>query len=237
MESQLRLDILPQPDDSTCGPTCLQAVYRYYGQDLPLADVIASVPALEGGGTLAVLLACDALRRGYRATIYTYNLHVFDPTWFTSEVDLAERLRAQMALKDDARLRQASEAYLEFLRYGGRMRQRDLTSALIRRHLNKGTPILCGLSATYLYGQMREVGGDTLIDDDLRGVPQGHFVVLCGYRPEQRTVLVADPYQENPLAEGQLYEVSIDRVICAILLGVITYDANLLILEPKGKGE
>ena len=35
---------------------------------------------MEHGGTFAVFLACDALRKGYCATIYTYNLMVFDPT-------------------------------------------------------------------------------------------------------------------------------------------------------------
>ena len=37
--------------------------------------------------TLAVLLGCHALRRGYEATIYTFNLQVFDPTWFEEPTD------------------------------------------------------------------------------------------------------------------------------------------------------
>ena len=78
----LRLEILPQPDQFTCGPTCLQAVYRYFGDSVPLPKVIDEIPQLEDGGTLAVVMACHALARGYQATIYTYNVHVFDPTWF-----------------------------------------------------------------------------------------------------------------------------------------------------------
>jgi len=46
-------------------------------------------------------------------------------------------------------------------------------------------------------------------------------------------VLIADPLQKNPLAGVNQYIVSIDRVICAILLGIVTYDANLLIIEPR----
>ena len=57
MESRLHFDILPQPDPTTCGPTCLHAVYRYHGDEMPLARVIAETPALEEGGTLAVLLS------------------------------------------------------------------------------------------------------------------------------------------------------------------------------------
>ena len=66
----------------------------------------------------------------------------------------------------------------------------------------------------------------------MRGEPIGHFVILCGYDKEERTVLVADPLKSNPLSDSHQYLVNIDRVICSILLGIMTYDANLLIIEP-----
>jgi len=233
--AQLPFEILPQPDEITCGPTCLHALYSYYGDLLPLPQVIAEVPMLEGGGTLAVLLACHALRRGYRATIYTYKLQLFDPTWLTGPpAELPAKLRAQMAVKDDPRLHTASRAYLDFLALGGELRFEDLTTGLIRKYLNRGTPVITGLSATYLYHSPREFGPNADYDD-IRGEPSGHFVVLRGYDRQQRTVLVADPLASNPVGAGQRYEVSIDRVICAILLGVLTYDANLLIIRPAGQ--
>src|SRR3990172_12672308 len=114
MKSGLELEILPQPDDSTCGPTCLHAVYLYFGDRIPLQQVVDEVEPLVTGGTLAVNLACHALHRGYAATVYTYNLRVFDPTWFARpNVDLAERLRAQAAAKQDEELRAATDGYLE----------------------------------------------------------------------------------------------------------------------------
>lgn len=229
------VEILPQPDDSTCGPTCLHAVYRYHGLDLPLARVIEEVPALESSGTLAVFLAQHALRQGFDATIYTYNLHVFDPSWFDPPVDdLSARLRAQAREKpDDSRLQVATEAYLEFLRLGGEIRYEELTPELVRSHLRKGRPILTGLSATYLYGCPREIGTDRLRYDDIRGVPTGHFVVLTGYDPEEREVLIADPLRDNPLTGSQRYRLPMQRVLGAILLGVLTYDANFLVVEPR----
>src|SRR5436190_5878524 len=97
---------LPQPNETTCGPTCAHAIYRYWGANDPLEDVIARTRTLEHGGTLAVFLACDALREGYCATIYTYNVTVFDPTWFkTPGVDIDYRLTRQREVKDDQRLR------------------------------------------------------------------------------------------------------------------------------------
>jgi hypothetical protein len=230
--------IQPQPDDTTCGPTCLQAIYAYYGDPIPLGSVIQEVEALESRGTLAVLLAIHALERGYHATIYTYNLHVFDPSWFRpeAEVDLAEKLRAQAAVKDAPRLPFVTESYLRFLELGGRLRFRELTPELVRTQLRGGRPILTGLSATYLYQSPREIGDHQVLYDDLRGTPAGHFVVLCGYASESREVLVADPLLENPAFSPHLYRLPIHRVLGAILLGVLTHDANLLILTPGGGG-
>lgn len=231
----LPFTILPQPDDTTCGPTCLHAVYRYFNDELPLEEVIAGVPMLEGGGTLAVLLACHALQRGYRATIYTYKMQLFDPTWLLpGGPDIRERLQAQMRYKDDPRLQAATSGYLQFLDLGGKLRLEDLTIDLIRRYVKQGLPVITGLSATYLYRTPREYG-PRCDYDDVRGEPSGHFVVLCGYNRENRTIAVADPLLPNPAASGQFYDAAIERVLCAILLGVLTYDANLLIIQPRGE--
>jgi hypothetical protein len=231
---RLQLEILPQPDDFTCGPTCLHAVYRYFGDDVPLARVIDGVPKTPSGGTVDVHLANHALRSGYRATIYTYNLRIFDPSWFDGTVDIAERLRLQAGHKvtDWPFLGDLTDAYLEFIGAGGDLRYADLSAALLRRYLRRGVPVLTGLSSTYLYRRMRERDADDE-SDDVRGEPQGHFVVLCGYRPRKQSVLVADPFLGNPSAPEQHYEVSLRRVVGAILLGVLTHDANLLMIEPS----
>lgn len=229
----LDVNILPQPDDVTCGPTCLQAVYGYYGETIGLQQVIRETPMLAEGGTLAVLLALHALRRGYRATLLTYNLQIFDPTWFQDrDVDLRERLEAQAEVKQDAKLHFATKAYLEYLDLGGAVRFETLSPDLLRRYLKKEVPILTGLSATYLYDCAREIG-ETNTYDDIRGAPSGHFVVLSGYDREERTVRVADPYLPNPVAGRHYYDVPIQRLIGAIFLGIVTYDANLLVLEPR----
>jgi len=236
MTTQLLLDIQPQPDDTTCGPTCLQAIYRYFNDTVSLPQVIEENTSLTGRGTLAVFLACHALRRGYHARIYTYNLHVFDPTWFSLDRQgIRAKLLEQLAYKKGKRLRSATQGYLDFLELGGELRFTDLTVGLIRKYLRRSLPILTGLSSTYLYRASRELG-ESESPDDVRGEPVGHFVVLYGYDKETRNVLVADPYGENPMAESHYYSVNIGRVLGAILLGVLTHDANLLIISPRGHG-
>ena len=58
-----------------------------------------------------------------------------------------------------------------------------------------------------------------------------HFVVLRGM--ERKRVFVADPYHDNPMAEGRTLDASVGRVINSILLVIVTYDANLLVISPK----
>ena len=231
-----KVEMLPQPDDTTCGPTCLHAVYKYYGDSIELKQVVEEVHAFEGGGTLAVWLACHALRRGYEATIYTYNLQVFDPTWLNkTNVDVIQRLLDQITYKNDPKLRLATRAYIEFLELGGKIKLDDLTRDLVRKYLVQSTPILTGLSSTFLYRSPREYGGHQVEYDDIRGEPAGHFVILCGYDRTNKMISIADPLHTNPFSKTQNYETSIDRVLCSILLGVITYDANFLIIKPPSK--
>ena len=228
----LALDISRQPTDSTCGPTSLHAVYNYFDENLSLEEVIDSIEYLEDGGTLAVMLGIDALQRGFSAEIITFNLRVFDPSWFKyPEVDLISKLKSQMKFKTSPKFRQASKAYIKFLSLGGKISYRTLNKELIQEYLIRDIPILTGLSATYLYNEKRELGNPVYFDD-IKGVPSGHFVVLNGIDLQKGAIKVLDPLHANPF-ERQNYSVNIDHLICAILLGVITYDANLLIIEKN----
>lgn len=230
-ELSLDVPLQAQPTDTSCGPTCLQAVYAYHGDRIGVDRLIEEIPSVDGGGTLAVLLGIHALKRGYRALLYTYNLRVFDPTWFLPGVDMQAKLKEQIRARGGKR-REASRAYLEFLERGGEVRFEDLSASLIRKYLRRGQPILTGLSATFLYRSARE-DPETTKDDDIRGDPLGHFVILKGYDAEKQMVVVADPYQGNPLSSDRAYEVPMERLINAILLGVLTYDANLLVLTRE----
>lgn len=232
MATRLQLEILPQPTVTTCGPTCLHAVYRFYGDDVDLATLIDEVPALLGGGTLAVQLGRHALRRGYRAQIHTLNLQVFDPTWFQEpRPDLRAKLIARGQVKDDPRLQYAVEAYTDFLDLGGQVAMRAFTPRLLREILRQGRPILAGLSSTWLYQHARE-WGDDCHEDDVQGDPAGHFVVLAGYDRARKLIEIADPWRPNPVAHDHYYEVPVAHAIHSILLGILTYDANLLVVTP-----
>lgn len=229
----LDIRMLPQPDDVTCGPTCLQAVYRHLGQRMELGRIISEVRELQDGGTLAVYLGNHALQLGLNARLYSYHLKIFDPSWRDAEpAELAGKLEAQLKFKHGKKFEAASRAYIRFLELGGEIAFDDLTPELLDVPFEAGVPVLTGLSATYLYDSRREYTNRhyRAVYDDLRGEPTGHFVVLCGRGG--RKVRVADPFIGNPLADdSHYYDVAVDRLIRAILLGVMTYDANLLVIS------
>ncbi|RYD73149.1 MAG: hypothetical protein EOP53_20640 [Sphingobacteriales bacterium] len=226
------LPMLPQPNDETCGATCLHALYRYYGEEQDLGALIEEVQTLDTGGTLAVILGIHALKKGYDAHIYTYNLHVFDPTWFRDDVNILEKLRQQAAIKENPKLQWATKAYLEFLELGGELHYEELDEHLLRTFFDRKVPLLTGLNATYLYGTPREFGNEY---DDIRGTSSGHFVVLYGYDKITQQVLIADPLLSNPISGSNQYSVTIDKLINSIMLGIVTYDANFLVIEKGDK--
>jgi hypothetical protein len=239
------IKINSQPDDVTCGPTSLHSIYRYYGDSISLEQTIEEIKFVASGGTLAASLGTHALMRGYTCTIYVYNLEVFDPSWFCPEVlpneIIIDKLKQQLLYKDKPQINEASLAYAEFLALGGTVLQKNLTPNLLKTIFSTQTPIITGLSATYLYGSQREYEPlelkinnskkDITVYDDIRGVPAGHFVVLCGYDETHRHIVVADPHQKNPISGNNYYNVSISRLINSIMLGVLTYDANLLLIR------
>ena len=145
---------------------------------------------------------------------------------------MVQSLKRQMQYKFNSRkLQVASKAYIKFLEAGGKILYAELNENLIKGYLRRQVPILTGLSATYLYGTQREISATNKYDS-IKGEPVGHFVVINGYDEPSNCVYLADPMNPNPL-KSQYYSVNFDRLINSIMLGIVTYDANILVVEPK----
>ena len=237
---QLAVQRFTQPDDVTCGPTCLRKVYDFYGLRVEIEEIAAALERNEDGGTMAVFLGIAAMRRGFRARIYSYDLQIFDPTWVRlSQEALAEKVAARIPHLLDAKRMRAAGAYLRFLAMGGELAFEELTPALLKEILDRDHPVLAGLSATYLYRMSREREDEAtgrLVEDDVRGDPTGHFVVIGGYEHWGRRLTVMDPSEHVPFSADGRYVVDAQRLINAILLGDATYDAVLLEVWPHGEG-
>ncbi|HET8655582.1 MAG TPA: hypothetical protein VFL93_08730 [Longimicrobiaceae bacterium] len=225
-----------QPDDVTCGPTCLRKVYDFYGLEVPLEQVLGEIDRNEDGGTLAVYLGIAALHRGFCARIFVYDLRIFDPSWKTlTRPEVAEKIRLRLPHLRFPKAKRAAQAYLEFLDRGGEISFAELTPALLKSIINRDHPVLAGLSATYLYQMPRErqdPDTNALVDDDIAGEATGHFIVVSGYERWGRRFVVRDPSAHVPRTADGRQVVDAQRLVNAILLGDLTYDAVLLELWP-----
>jgi hypothetical protein len=228
---RLSVTVEPQPTDDSCGITCLQAIYRYFGKEVNLSSMKRQVVHWQSGGTVGVNLARHALENGFGAEIYTYNIKVFDPTWRNLPVEgLIAKLEKRLSRIRSKTQQEVIGFYLEFLRAGGKVRFDDLDESLIERLVAAKRPIICGLSATYLYQSMRET--PDCEDNDIIGGPVGHFVVVSGYDAKERSVHINDPlHTRNPFSPNGRYVQPFRRFSNAVMLGILTYDANLLVLS------
>lgn len=223
-----------QPDYTTCGPTSLHAVYSYYQDTITLNQTIDEINQFDhGGGTLAVVLAKHAIQRGYKALIYSFNINVFDPTWFDKDNEFiisCIRKGIEANHSSEKHLMVLNE-YAEFLELGGQLKFSDLSADLIKSILDTKVPILTGLSSTWLYREKRE-NPLTNEADDIKGEPAGHFVIIDGYE-NNGDFTICDPYHKNPINFTNHYSMDGNRLLNSILLGISTYDGNLLLIEKK----
>jgi hypothetical protein len=234
MDIDLPVRIERQPDYTTCGPTALHAIYRYYGDPIDLKTVIEETPKLPGGGTLGVHLSVHALMRGYEVTTWMCSVKHMDPTWFQKPTDILAKLKARAVAKgltDDPRYGPALQSVEQYVELGGKLVWGDLSPELLGKVLAQGTPLLTGTNGTYLYQCERETEQGP---DDVRGDAFGHFIVLCGYRAEDQSVAIADPLKDNPAHGTKYYRATVWRLLGAIFLGVTSDDGNLMLIRPKG---
>ena len=98
MEKRLNLSIKNQPSYTSCGPTSLHSVYSFYNDDISLEQLVEDIDQFaEGGGTLGVVLGIHALARSYDVSIISYNMNIFDPSWFgETESDIKEKLQESL---------------------------------------------------------------------------------------------------------------------------------------------
>lgn len=229
---KLNLHVSKQPDDESCGITCLQAIYDYYAHPTSLDKLKNEIEHWQTGGTVAVNLARHALGRGFSAEIHTYNIKIFDPTWKDlSPKDLSRKLNQRARKIRSKKQKMVIGFYQDFLKKGGVLKFDDLDEDLLSRLFKDHKPIICGLSATYLYQHMRETPDND--ENDIIGQPVGHFVVVTGWDPHTRTVTIQDPLRKNPISDTGTYKLPFTKFSNAVMLGILTYDENLLVIAKK----
>jgi hypothetical protein len=210
-------------------PDLLAQVYRFLGYERAVDEVISDTRRNADGGTLGVYLGISALRNGFRPTIYTYNLRIFDPTWRRlSPPEISGKLRERRRFVRSRRLKRAIAAYVEYLGMGCRVPVFRARCGFLVGLLQTGHPILTGFERNVpLWVRSRTQRG---VRRRFAASPRGISSSCAGYYPRSDRFVVRDPSSNIPFSRNGKYTVEARRLIAAILLGDVTYDANLLVL-------
>lgn len=236
MSEPLKIHIEHQPDDVTCGPVALQAVYKYWNDIISIDKVIDEVECIDAdGGTTDALLGLHALQRGYSVCIYPSNLNIFDPTWGTghkADGFITSRLKERIKYAPDAKTRRVIDAYIRFTEAGGEICIRNLDDILEYYLKCNCYPTICAVSSTALYNCSRDLfDGNVSHPDDTYGDPCGHFVIATSMDDVNKKVEIADPYAYGDI--GNNYTVDFGWLMKSIYLGVSTFDGSLISIKPR----
>lgn len=224
---KLRVEIEPQPTIVACGPTCLHAVYRYFGREISIATIVDEVNHKVVEGCFDGALGVHAICAGLSARIASVNLRVLDPSWFVGH-GIREALVAAGNKTSELSLKNAALAYAAFVNAGGELALGGITFESIVNSISRSIPVIVGLSSTFLYRSRRS----SITDGEETSV--GHFVVVTGVDVKQRMVSIADPLSENPAGLGAYYDLPWDQLLSCICLGALTNDGAALIVWPPG---
>lgn len=216
----------------TCGPSALQQVLAYYGVKKSLKEILRNVKLYEYG-TWGCNLLSYALKLGFKAEIVTHYLDIFDPTWFKlSKKGLIKKLKLRLkhAKEKD---KHGIKGYIRFLEFGGRIRFEIIKEKIIKDYLKKKIPVIACFCFTALWKSKRAYSkkmrkGYKSILSDIKGVPEGHFIVISGYTKDK--FFITDPSYNTPYAKTGKYTVPAKELIAYILMWEY---GNICVVKPK----
>ncbi|MBN1900523.1 hypothetical protein JW926_04265 [Candidatus Sumerlaeota bacterium] len=225
-----KLDIAPeiQPDDISCGLSCLKMVLDYYDQEQDMQALSEICPPLYDIGLFDSQLGKTAIDLGFDVTIYTYNYRIFHPIWNRLHLsDLIGKLVIKQACAMTPHQALSARHYIEYLQKGGELLFYPLSKELILAHLDQEIPVIAALDMSFLYDCVA-------FYDEFSEYRATHFVIIHGYDPKRNVFHVCDPWHSIPIPhENGRYAVDADRVINAIFLGQDRNDSSLIVIRKK----
>lgn len=222
---------LPQPTQSSAGPTSLRMILAFHGMAVPHDEMLEVLPLDPEDGARGPQIGLAALRCGFQVTIIPYERCILRPQWSTlPPATLLEHLERVGLDGSDAGPRGEgvlARIYADYLRAGGELRFAPLSRELLVSYLQQHTPLIAALDAEYLYA------ASTAADHEA-GPRQAHFLVVGGYDAATDEFAVSDPWYDIPLANtGGRYRIPSDRLVTAVLLGAEANDAELIAIRPR----
>lgn len=227
-----------QSTSSNCVQTSTSQLLSFYGIDLSPADIEKEVPVRKNSdnkpmGTLFADIG-SWIKSNYelQPVMHVFDSQVIDRSWkeLTQAQILSELVKLQNTGIETAFSPYVPlhiNAYIDYLKSGGKIRIEKCTNELLQRLLAKG-PVLTIVSFNYLYDYPRVVYDQTkknYVSNPQSGKVIEHAIVLTGYH--EGAYFYNDPDAEY----GGRHKVQDDVLIGAICSAQINSDNYLLTLE------
>ena len=222
-----------------CEPACLAMVLAHGGVSIDMDALIQETATPRKYKDWEYLHGVAALRRGLRAYIVTRDPLLYDPSWAPlAPAQWVNRFRRRVEWVREETAAGRGEAFpwffeaahetaLGFLDAGGEVVLRAPSLPLIAAVLSGGVPVIAPIQGALFYGDRFHQRHQ----DEIRGMPYGHVVVLAGWAGAAGTVsrlLVVDPSADSKVSGGRSWE-DADEILYANLI----YMAPLLLVSAK----
>lgn len=197
----------------SCGPSSIQQILHYYGIEKSLKEIMNEMKLFDSGGTSSDGAMGDyLLKQGFKVRIYTLDTKMFDPTWFKlSKKDLKKKLMEAHKISRGFK-KYSYNSFIEFLDHGGKIEFKVITLKEIKEILNMIFPLMAGVDDSSLYSFKRS--RKTFHDDEFKGKPWGHELVIAGYKKDK--IFVVDPFPRNPFSKDGKYFVDAEKLLANI---------------------
>ena len=201
--------------DSTCGPSCLVAIYESLGEKVDKQTILNELNISDSDYTYLPQIARHMLKRNLEIKLISPNSYVFSPEWAQlSREQVITELRDWIVLNAKNEWLLTAIHSLFFLEEGGTVEITDLTTELLDSHLDAGWSLLCLVEPSWLWGK-RKIAKKAEYDS-VRGNADGHFIVV--YDRTETEYIISDPYPTSLPGKEHTYQVDKARLITATYL-------------------
>lgn len=207
---ELNVPYFRQEHSKTCGLAVLRMVFGFYGESSTEKDLLKEVN-MHSFGSFSTDLGITAIKRGFKATAFTYHLSLLSPLKipFNSVVDEVTLSKITPKPKD----RMICESWKKYVRVGGKL----IWSVPAIRQLSecvddRKAPAIISVNTAALNRFWKKVGN-------------GHYLVVSGIAEE---VSVLDP---DPVGHGRQYTVPKDALLAAWIVNSTSSSDYLMVLE------
>ena len=177
----MTLQYYNQQQSKTCGLACLRMIFSNFSDYISEKELVKQVK-VHSFGIFSTDLAIIALKKGYKTTLYTFNLPLFSK--YNIEFGTLVNLKLIRKISPKPSSKKAYDSIKNYLKYGGVLYYDYPRLELLEKYLDQEWPCLISFN-TASTGKYYKKWDN------------GHYNVVHGIDKHHVNILDPDPWEEN----------------------------------------